>query len=437
MTQNKYDEVNDLIKKTYTVIKRSKSKAGDEDVPFMSTKGKEEVEPTVKFKTIQEEILKDEEVRGFYSYIVDAIIQSGYRLEGPTAAKDQELLGKLKWEKIRKGVYFKGLTEKHAFLELIPNAERTGIVKLKFQPSYSMVPLKDERGELKGWVKHDVNGKDVPFELDEISHLSVEDFDGRFWNTPDLVTLERLIKLKQYIIEHITRKFEMNEFRVHFHLQNSNPDEVESILDNMRVVATERDKYLVTAGQDPLKGYKLDTEDSILPLIDLLNKVRNLVLTLIRVPPIIAGTVDNSNRSNSDTQANFVFVMRVKSFLLDLEDEINNELFPKLGIESKLKHNTVSLREDKQWMDMANQLIAMGASKDKTVDWLIENGVNIKADMFIPSAREKAEQDVMKDLGVDQAMPFAKNSDLYPSRKPQKKDTADYKSGEEASTKTD
>lgn len=434
MTEPTKETVNGRIR---GVLARTQSKAKDEDSIFLSADKKGKVAPDVDRRKIHKQILEDEEIRGFYGFIIDAITQAGYKITGKDKAKAEQKLKELKWSKKRKAVYFKCLTENHVFLELIPNAEKTDIVELKLQPAYAMRPVKSERGQLLSYIKEDVDGKEVPFKLDEIAHISVEDYDGRFWNTPQLVTLERLISLKQYVMEHLRRKFEQNEFKQHFHLTGTNADEIEEIVTNMRISQTERGKHLITAGEEKLEGRKMDEESSILPMIELLNKIRNMMLTLIRVPPIIAGTVDNSNRSNSDTQANFTFIMRIESFLRDLEEEINFELFPKLGLEAELTHNNVSLREDKQWFDMANQLVAMGASKDKTAGWLVENGVEIPLDIFEPSQREKQEvekQDVMGELGVDK-LPFAKNSDLFPSRKPQKKDTADYKTGSEASTK--
>lgn len=436
---NDYAEINETINNGYYVLSRSKatmpnyaSKSLDADSQVMTGDKEGAVPSKVQMKTVLQEVLKDEEIRGFYGYLVDAIVQSGYRLEGEKKDVEnaKEVLDKLKFNKIRKGIYFKCLTQFHNFIELIYNKERTKVVELKHQPNYLMEPVKTKRGILKRYIKNDYDGKIVKFNLDEMVHISVEDYDGTFWNTPQIVTLQRLITLKNFIMEALIRKFDNNEFKNHFHLTNTTTEEVEELIRSFRISRDERDKFLVTAGKEGLKGYKLDDESSILPLIQLLNKVRNMMLTLIRVPPIIAGTVDNSNRSNSDTQANFTFIMRIKSFLIDLEDELNSDLLPKLGLHNvTLRHNTINLKEDKEWLNMGNQLVAMGASKSKTLKWLNSKGLELPNDLFELTENEK------QDIQQKEKLPFAKNSNLFESRKPQDKGTENFKTGADASTK--
>jgi len=440
MDTTNYADVNRLLNDGYKTIIRSgstqpnfPSKALDEDSQVSTGADEGSIPSKVQMKKIHAEVLADEEIRGFYGYLVDAIVQSGYRLEGSKedVSKAQKKLDELKFNKIRKGMYFKCLTEFHNFIELIRNKEGTSVVELKHQPNYLMEPVKTKRGVLKRYIKNDHNGKIVRFSLDEMAHISVEDYDGTFWNTPQIVTLGRLITLKKFVMEHLIRKFENNEFKTHFHLTNTTPDEVEELIRSFRISSTERGKFLVTAGKESLNGMKLDNESVVLPLIELLNKIRNMMLTLIRVPPIIAGTVDNSNRSNSDTQANFTFIMRIKSFLIDLEDELNSELLPKLGIENvKLRHNTINLREDKDWLEMANTLVAMGASKSKTLTWLNSKGLELPEKLFELTASEKSESLQPKDK-----LPFAPNSNQFPSRKPQDKGIENFKTGADASTK--
>jgi plasmid stability protein len=447
--KNDYGKINEIINSGYATLARARPKQGtqpnfaskalDEDAARLSSsltgnnpEGQGKVAPTANYRYIHRQILEDEEVRGFYGFLVDAIVQSGYRLVGDNEAevkKATKKLESLKFNKFRKGMYFKCLTEFHDFIELIPNKEGNEIAELKHQPNYAMEPIKTKRGVLKGFVKTDIDGKEVKWKLNEMAHISVEDFDGTFWNTPQIVTLERLITLKKFVMEHLLRKFKNNVFKQHFHLQNANEDEVKEIIRNMIITTEEREKFFVTAGTDPLVGKKMDEETSVLPLIELLNKIRNMMLTLIRVPPIIAGTVDNSNRSNSDTQANFTFIMRIKSFLCDIEDEINAELLPLLGFKDvKLKHNTINLKEDKEWLEMGNQLVAMQANKEKVLGWLNDKGLELPEDLFEGMEDEKNEN--------EDKMPFAPNSNLFPSRKPVQKDTADYKSGSDQ-TKND
>jgi hypothetical protein len=84
----------------------------------------------------------------------------------------------------------------------------------------------------------------------------------------------------------------------------------------------------------------------------------------------------------------------------------------------------------------------MGASKQKTASWLVSQGVDIPEDIFELTEEEKQEKAEMNPFnnngGDDEKLPFAKNSNLYDSRKPEKKDTSEYKSGSDAkNTKND
>lgn len=402
------------------------SKAFTDDYYSMQSHPSGAVRNDENIKSVMDEVLEDEELRAFFSMIVDAMVSSGYKIVGDEskveAAKDK--LKKIKFSKALKQTYFSNLVFLHGFTEIISNASGNDVSELRVLDPSRIEPVVDEYGELLSWEYDNPTGKDIMFDKDEVAHFSIESLTTTFWSTTYINTLKDIIDLKKKIMGHIHWLFDTNQFRNHLHVERASEEDATALANLIKGAMQDKEKLLVTFGEGG-SSKPMESTDTLAPLIELLNMIRNKLLTLIRVPPIIAGTVDNSNRSNSEVQARYAYANRLNSFKRDIEDEINNELFPKIGLDSvSLVHNESDLKDWKTMVELAVSLIGSGADKDMMVKWLNDNGLDFPEDLFESDEEESEglglelnEEDPSTDNGGEVDLP--RNSPLYESRKPQ------------------
>lgn len=404
----------------HSVLEKA-SKAIVDDYYKMQSYPKGAVPPDVNYSKLLRYVIEDEEVRGFLGSISDAVVASGYKLLGTKSAvaKAEKKITDIKFNKHLKKMYHYCLGFEHTFIEYIKNKQKSDVVDLMIWSPEKIKPDETKHGDLVGYVLDENTAEVTKWDLDEMSHITVDQITDGFWTYPKLKTMERLIDLKTYIMNHLIWAYSTNQFRTHFHATGLGEDDIEWFTLMLKEGMVQQDKFLVTVGADQMEGKQIMTPADLEHHISMLNKIRNQMLTLLRVPPIIAGTVDNSNRSNSEIQARFSFTTRIRSFQKDIEDEIENQIFPRLGIKNvKFKHNIVDIKNDKELVEIASSLINMGASKEKTTHWLNERGLDIPDDIFELTEKEKKEkQESTEQFG--EGRQFPPNSNQYESRKPQ------------------
>ena len=394
--------------------------------------------------TIVEQILReDEEIRGFYGFVSDSIYDAGYRLEGT----DKEVVNASnKLDKIRFPTFYSHflntvLPHNDVFIEIIPSKAGQPL-ELKIQPSKNVYPKITKTGEVLGYVysqewvdTQKLQTKDLTWTTDEMVHIQIDKIGTGFWTTTQIKTLEYWIKLKRKTERYIDYLYETNQFKSHFHARRLSVADTEAFVTSIREGMKQWDKFLITAGEEDMSPKQIKNPNEIEFHIRVLDECRNKILSLIRVPPIVAGTVDNSNRSNSDIQARFTFSKRVRRLMHEIEQEIQHKLFPKLGIPDrvKFKHHAVDLRDDSENIDICLKLLGAGADKIMMLEWLNKRGLDLPEGLFDKAVEEHEQaMDKMNSEGSEDSMhndgtvKLPKNSNLNPSRQPQKKDTADY-----------
>lgn len=381
-------------------------------------------------------IFEDEEVQGFYGSIIDKMVEAGYTIQGSKTAIEQakKKLEEYRFNKHLKKWFFILATQKKAFVELVKNNAGTSVASFYEQPTHRMAPIMDEHGNILKYTKYQINGEYFDFNKEDIALLSVEEFTYNFWDVPQIQTLEKLIRLKNLVMENIYNRFYFNMFKTHLHFQGLSKEDIEDMGEILKLSPEERNKFLFTIGELPLEPHKLDDEASILPLLELIAVIRNKMLTLIRVPPIIAGTVDDSNRSNSDVQARFAFTSRINSLMMDIYDEINYNVLPSIGLSNvKLIPGTVDIKEDSEYITMAQQMIAMNCDRSKVEEWLKSKGLDIPDGLFTIPPEQMPQESASGSNSTNPSKPKAstnplqKNSKLYPSRQPQDKGISNHK----------
>lgn len=421
------------IGQSKVIAKESKSITSDID--SASTSKTFEVKMPEEYETVMDYVLADSEIRAFYSILRDTVIRSGYKFNAKNKSKlksYEEDLKRLKFRKLNKRIVWDTLIYKHAFIE-IQSGKGTGKVKgLKMLDPSKIRPIKDIHDNILFWIQY-VEGLDleqiskafsaggidavrkkgvISWEIKEIAHITIDEASYKFFGITDVETLKDIIEIKDMAVAHLKRLFKQGWFRVHFHGKNIGDKDITNFLDMIATSMKDPDSPLTTVGAEDMEGKKYVYEQEVIPaILSLLSEMRNKILTLIRVPPIIAGTVDNSNRSNSDVQAHFALLNRVRAIQEDIEDDLPSELFDKMGMNGlELIFNENTNRDLREIVDISAIMINLGADPKKTIEWAESKGYYLPSEIF-PSQEELDAKNEKAKL--------VENSNLNPSRKPQ------------------
>lgn len=407
--------------KLYNVIR---SKAESPNAGSLDKKPIGSLKENRKLAVAQKEILADDEIRAFYSILRDAVINSGYTFIGEESEvkKAEEVFKKLKFRKRFKRLVYDALSTLHAYAE-IERSKGKEPIALNIPNSSAIYPKMDIHGKIYGFrqdITTDTGGKDyIEWKPNEMCHFTIDESTADYFGVTYVETMKQIVDIKHDILDYISYLFKTNAFRVHYHGKNINIDELESYYDLIRSQYETNSGIIVTVGEEELIGRRYVTEDVLIPLIDMLNMLRNRILTLLRVPPIIAGTVDNSNRSNSDVQTDTALRNRIKAIQEDLEDDINFDLLPLLNIDGKkveFKFREFSIEEMKSVTDIMIKIIQAGGIPQEVAQWTTKHGYDMPISS-LPSREEVKEKEEKKI--EEQKVKLDKNSDLHPSREKQ------------------
>lgn len=415
-----------------TAIVRSKQQTPDAGRIQGLKKGN--LDNTVRLSKVKDMILSDEDLRAFFSILRDAILSAGYELTGDNQTRVKEcydFLEQVKFRKKLKIVLFSGLTLKHSFLEL-ERSKNKKVFDIHTGDATYIYPTLKDNGKILRYNQdlivtnnnNESTRKTITWELAEMAHFTFDDQYSGFYNKDILYTIESLYALKQRVIEHLQNMFKHNVFKLHYHGTNVSTKDIQGFTDMIWENYNNNSGISVTVGKEPMVAHKYVDETAILPLIELLNLIRNKFLTLLRVPPIIAGTVDNSNRSNSDTQADVAFQITLDGAREDLEDDINSDFLPKCGFDDvKFRFKKQDLRDIKKLSEILSTFLGAGADEKKINKWLKDLRYGLPVNLF----KEKKEQPMVLQNALNgdnsedtnNGVTKPQNSPLFESRQPQ------------------
>lgn len=426
-----------MSKNNFSILLKE-SKAVSSDAPSFTQDGISEVKSKESLPDVLKQVLNDPELRSFIGIQRDAITRSGYSLIGSDSAvkKGQKILRALKFRKLLKRVTSDLLIFKHAFVEIQKNRSSSAVTGLKALDPTTIRPIKDIRDNILFWYQYspnvdhkfiDANGvtsktkkmaiellqqSNIPiWEVEEMCHLTIDETTSTFWGLTDIHTLKQINEIDNSLMNHIQMLFKQNWFRIHFHSKAVGDADYQEYLDQMATNMEFPEDPMLTTGPEELVGKKYVDETVLLPIIEMRRDLRNQKLTLMRVPPIIAGTVDNSNRSNSDVQAHYAFNNRVRAVQEDMEDDIELDLLKKMGITNvEFKFNEVSNRSLREIVDIMMLFITQGADAEMMSKWAQEKGYDIPSNVW---ENLKMVEEQMEDKSLPE------NSNLQESRKSQ------------------
>ena len=122
--------------------------------------------------------------------------------------------------------------------------------------------------------------------------------------------------------------------------------------------------FLVLQG-DNAEVSELRKIEGFSELLKILDYYRSQILALLQLPPLQVGILESSNRSSSEYQVRYAFYTHINGLLKEIEDEINNELLPQLGIKKRFMFNLVDDIAAQNLLKEAQMLSQLGANPKK------------------------------------------------------------------------
>lgn len=281
-------------------------------------------------------------------------------------------------------------------------------------PNTMKIITEDDGRRVSGYIQEMPGKKPIPFDVDEIVHITIDQLDTGNWGYTFLAPLKEVLRRKQiaeYFAEWLVAKFKFKPLLV-VESDNIMEDDWEKIVANMNMQEEDPDLYQIIR---VYMGEKINGMSFFDPrLIDAIQKYideqKTQIITALQMPPIVAGNVDNSNRSNSEIQGRMVFYNSIYSFLTSLSEELTFEL-----LWEKLKWRKVCFkvpnideRKTVELIKVAKSLREdLGWTREAVMEYMKENGFNVPNvnTLFEPVVSEVAPTD----------------GDDYPSRQPRDK----------------
>lgn len=355
----------------------------------------------------------DPVVQAAVSTRVNAILASGWTINGATATVKiaNSKLKKLSFNyQLMEKIVFNSILYEHLFLE----TERTGAgdpAGLHVLETPYMEIVHDEYGTISEFIERGENGDTIRFPVDDITFVKFNSISSAVWGMVGLSSLYRTLTTKNEIEKFLNSLAITNAWRQVFKtsMTKDNIGEFLSYYDYIRQDPTQpfvmqETKSADSNSKDTNKFELLRDPSDLKEFLGTLDYLRTQVLMLLKVPPIMIGLPDSSNRSNSDSQIK-AFNIANESVRKKIADAINNDLFPKIGLSNvTFSWNPVDERSEKDDVEIAERLIHMGA-KPKMIEQFLRN-----AGLELPEGELFEEKEEL-------VTPPGKSMDMYPSRR--------------------
>lgn len=382
-----------------------------------STRGLKKANPdestTVK---LRDYIATDAELASAMRKFVDNVLQQmpyvmkkeNSKLADSTIESYNENLRDVRfYRKLRNGVYsllFNG----NAFFEIKFKGK-------KLTELYNIDPdtikiVTNTSGEPVKYIQQIENAPEVEFMPEEIVHITIDHLQASEWGMAFLKPLKNALHRKsvaESYLEWVIANNKMAPLIKSKTKSSMQTDELSRIRAEIEAISSDPNRYVFLNFdvEEDLEIMSLFTTDNFNDITAYIEKQKEAILTVLQVPPIIAGNVDNSNRSNSEIQARYVFYNTIVSFQNLLIEELNFELLRKLNWkDTTFKFAEVDKRSETDVIKIAKSLKQdLMFTNEAVLEYLKENGFKI------PKVEKIFEEVVVEENPTP-------NSSDYPSR---------------------
>jgi hypothetical protein len=399
-------------------------------------KGSVGITPEYPLYKAKYHVQNDETLYGAIVTKVDATVNNGWFLTGTNKQeleRARKLFSKRKFtSSVLRPLCYSLYLNGNSFVEVVADDD-DGDPGMYIVET-SQVEIYDESGHgiATKYVQR-VTGDVTPVEWtpEEMVHFRLDRFNTSLWAEVPVRPLEKYLELKKEVKAHLYRLFKSNAFRSVISFPEKTVDEdVNRSIAEYKLAAKDPNRPFLWFGgveQSVLQDFKDGPQ-----FIEVINLCDHAMLVQLQVPPIMAGVPDASGRASGEQQTYKAFNTHIRSAMNTLQEIISSELLPKLGFKSVQFHfNELDAKSEKDIMEMAVQLKALGAKPDKFTAWLQGQGIAVDDDFFDPEFFQSPVQQSKQEQNA------ISNKSGAPSRKGANGARKSIGTGSESSTRED
>ncbi len=341
-----------------------------------------------KNRSMKEYIRSDPDLAANMRRLVDNILlndpvlvpKDGKRVANSTIEKYNEQLSTVRFYKVLRSAVYSLIWSGNAFLEVdrSPNGKLAGIYFV--DPEYIEFK-KDKMGNVVGYKQEVPSAPVKHFTTDRILHLSIDHLSSGVSGESFIGSLEEIMNRKEIAESYLAWIIANNKLNRFWTVKGDfNEEDMIGTIQQLRYTSRDPNKTAVVQLDSDMEiefRRYFDTEDfeAITSYID---QQKVAILSVLQVPPIIAGNVDSSNRSNSEVQARFVFYNTIRNFQKILIDEFDYEFLNKLGwknVEFKFPHTDRSITTEV--FKTATAMQGLNFTEDAILEYLKHEGFEL------------------------------------------------------------
>lgn len=349
------------------------------------------------------ELMKDSTFNTEVNVIVDAIMKKGYKIVKRSdktkrvEEKENKFNRDYRGYQLLRSIFLNLLVYRNTFAEIEFKGKTVENLHLLETPemNINITP----HGEIIGYTQIHESGPMVPsvldsytkkrppaqmvfFEPEECLHIAPSKLSTNPWGYVDTRSVKRIVNSKIYLENYIDNLFLNNRFRDLFIIKNAtSKDQVKSFVESLKHGVRYPDKDIVVEGDIEQKQLR-DMKD-IEMVLKLHEEYKIMIREFLRVPPLMTGDT-GSNKSTGEFEVRYAFDNTVVSWQKIVEDEFNNELFPRMGWgEYIIQFFPVDKLDESKAIEMAVQLKGLGYDDNTINKFLINKGVELPTDAKI------------------------------------------------------
>lgn len=341
------------------------------------------------------------------------IVQEGSTVADSTVKSYMDQLLDVRFYKlIRKAVYDL-LWNGNAFFEIKFNGK-------KLKEMYSIDPetikiKKNAKDEVVYYEQEIPDGNSIRFSPDEIIHITIDHLDTGVRGHAFISSLKTALLRKDIAESYLQWVLQNNNLAPIINVKADNLSEEQwiRIIDQLNMNSKDPDyrQVIESAREDLIELIHLFNTSDFETIYKYIDKQKEQIITVMQVPPIISGTIDDSNRSNSEIQARLVFYNTIKAFQRLIEEELNYEMLRKLKWNNvQFKFENIDQRVDTDAVKLAKTFRELGYTREAVHNYLKQNGINIEEDF-----------EEIPEMAEVPSLDSSENSNEAPSREPRDK----------------
>ena len=328
---------------------------------------------------------KDAIVAGAVDTVAEETVRNkGYFTGSKSAVESAEKLFKL--------LKFYAVAETHvkaqhiygdSFIEMKPGKDGSPVGELHNLETTEIFIEYDVHGDIKRFTQNpwgitegelEVGNPSATWDVDAVAFLPLKKLGSKARSYFPLEPAIRSLATREwghYFLETVFKNFKPQT--IYSTDNNISPEQTEGLVEAIKACDLDPGKKLLSIG--PLDVKNTGMFDFKKDIVDILNYLRQEVLTVTRVPGIYVGITDGSNRGVGEFQAN-AFTGHLIRLQRDVE-ELASRILEKANIKADFHMKPPSIKSQTDVIDQAKKLRDMGYGDDVITKYLYDNGIDI------------------------------------------------------------